>query len=285
MTYAVKTYPISTVAVAVAVIVQAIFSAMGGTVNFLSALMWAAVLYVFVAERLWKLERLKARSIKAKVTACLAWLVVMIIAGFVPMKELYYRSDEDLRVSFRINTEGQNTLRVTYLFSNLGKQAALVNNIGLFEIVTTEAKGDAGKNYELCDANFETTLLVLLTTGFMGPGAQVGNDTKKSSIYSPKESSSDGSPWSAKEPLSIESGKNKIVSALFELQPNHIANYSVVALCPLIVTLNTAASGRTSICRGISKTVAGTGFVLAQSHEQFRILPHWAGTQCELSGR
>jgi hypothetical protein len=268
----------------VAAVVGGAIAAFGGdAVIFFGALLGVISLFVLLAETFWTLHYTSRLGIKLRSSICVAMFFIFCTIFVVPLKNLYYKSDEDLRVSFRSGAEKPSELTINYLFSNLGKQAALVNSVGLFEIVSTDKMSNPPRNYELCDSNFETTLMVL-QTGFMGRGAQVGGDSQRSSIYFPKESTIDGMPWLAKEPISIDSGKNKIVTSIFELEPNHTTKYNIIVMCPLIVTLNTAARGRTSICRGFLQTLTGANFISTKSNEQFKILPHYSGTRCELTG-
>jgi len=95
----------------------------------------------------------------------------------------------------------------------------------------------------------------------MGRGMQVG-DARRTALYFPGQSLIDGNQWSGQEPISIANGTNKIVSSQFELIQDHSKDFHIIVLCPLIVTLNAAGRSKTSVCRGISKALVGTGFVV-----------------------
>lgn len=274
-------YPLTTAAVVLAGIVQAIFSAMGDTVNFLSALMWALVLFVVIAERFWKWGRVSSWTAKKRALACLAIFAVLAVSVFSPLKKLYNYSEEDLRVSVETGpSDTKNGIALKYYFRNGGKQSALVRNVGIFEIVTNNKQSEPSKNIELCNDDFEKTLLALQVGVFMGPGVQVGGDDHKSAIYWPKVSAIEGAPWQASEPLSIEAGKTKILISKFELEPSHVGNFNVIVLCPLIVTIDNNNHSHTSICKGFSQTKSGNGLVLSSTKEQFQILPYRRGTYC-----
>ena len=74
---------------------------------------------------------------------------------------------------------------------------------GLFEIVAKNKQKLPEKNIQLCNANYDKTLMALQVSNLMGPGVQIGEDEQKSSIYWPMISKSDGELLDFKDPLSI----------------------------------------------------------------------------------
>ncbi len=123
----------------------------------------------------------------------------------------------------------------------------------MFEIVTNNTRPDASENIELCNDDFEKTLLALQVGIFMGPGVQVGGDQHKSALYWPKQSTIEGAPWQASEPLSIEASKTIVVISKFDLEPSHVGSFNVIVLCPLIITIDNNNHPHTSVCKGVSQ--------------------------------
>jgi hypothetical protein len=193
--------------------------------------------------------------------------------------------DEDLRVSFQIRSQQPNHLDITYLFLNLGKQSALVNAIGLYEIVAKNKQDDPSKNISLCDSATPESLITLqMAIQIMGPGAQVGRETL-TALYVPETLSVDGTPSDLKVPVSIESGKTRAISAAFTIEPNHTKEHDVIVFCPLVGTLDIKNIGGSSICRAISITRTGNRYNQSSSTARFRVLPHSQGASCPLAAQ
>jgi hypothetical protein len=208
--------------------------------------------------------------------------IACFAGGFAVLGKSYYKSDEDLRFSFTFSTQGK-VANTAYLFSNVGKQSAQIYRIGLLEVVSNRKDAQPAIR-RLCDANFDNTLTALQGK-LAQPGMQIGGDGERSAIYKPKKISVDGNEWSQEVPISVESGKNNTIHATFELLPEHANGFDTLAICPFVVTLDAAARRKASVCMGFAHTQFaqfGPIPVIYESHQQFRLLPHTAGTKCEL---
>jgi hypothetical protein len=190
-------------------------------------------------------------------------------------------SEEDLRVSFFIEG-GPPALSVRAEFSNVGKYGAIVTNLSLFEIVALHPKSDPQQNADLCNDVSPTILpIVQMAPQIMGRGAQVGGDTRKSSLYAPESLTIDGRTLDPGSPIPIESGKIQIVSAKFALIPDHWKDFDTLVVCPMVSTRNMQGINGVAICKGASfsyKYTAGDKFSTQQfssnNWEQHKLLPH-----------
>jgi hypothetical protein len=214
------------------------------------------------------------------------WLIAALSAiGFLaPLGVLHYavsEGGEDVRVSFRFEVVGPEKIRVTYLFRNLGTEAALINGVGLYEFVTVHGLAEASNSTEICDgATSMNVVTAQLGQGFMGPGVQVGSNERRFSVYAPTALTIDGAPWDGVAPASIEGGKTKLITAEFVLYPEHRKNYNTLVLCPMVGMIDINNNRGIAICRGISETSNGNGRVESTSLQQFRVLPHSKAPTC-----
>jgi hypothetical protein len=217
------------------------------------------------------------------------WFVLICVAVevVIPTYLLVAKpSDEDLRVSFRIEGGEPNRLDVSYIFLNVGKQSALVNGVWLFEIVALSPKADPVRYIDLCD-EIEPKILPIIEMGqrIMGVGAQVGGEGQRSSIYGPRDIRVDGIAWDLKNPVAVENGKTRIISASFDLLPEHWKNSDALVFCPMVGSLDLKYLGGTSICKGKSignqlTERLGATTILSNTSQQFRILPHSTNPTC-----
>jgi hypothetical protein len=193
-------------------------------------------------------------------------------------------TDEDLLVSFQTALVKPDNLEVKYLLRNRGKQSALVNDVGLFEIVATKGFDDPQDNVRMCD-DADAKTLTILRMGIMGQGAQVGDDSKRSGEYTAITLLVDGAPWEAKTPIPIESGKTRLITATFSINPDHAAHFNTRVFCPVIDAVDIRNIPGTTICRGMAQTFSSNEFTESRSMQQFRILPHSPGASCPVATR
>jgi hypothetical protein len=158
---------------------------------------------------------------------------------------------EDLRASFQIEGPPTN-LTVRYAFLNLGKQSALISTLGLFEIVGISPKTGPAKNIDLCDEVDAKTLMIVQFMGNIFRGSQIGDAGLNSAIYRPKEITVDGVSWQTKDPIAIESGKTRTISATFNLEPDHAKGYDTLVVCPIVGSLDIKNLSGAAICKGSS---------------------------------
>jgi hypothetical protein len=281
-------FPVTTSAGFVAGVIQAIIVALGDAVSFFSALLWTCVLFIFVAEGVWNLGLLRHWNVERRILICAAIFLLFCGASYIPLESLYFSSDENLAVSFQYNNqENKNNIDVEYLFLNKGKDSVLVSGVGLFEIVASQSADDPRNNIALCNDSANSRILtsLLFMRRIMGNSAQMGGNTRRSAIYDPIQLTVDGAAWPANLPISIESGKNRIITARFFLESAHLKGFEVAAWCPLVATLDTRSRGGVSICKGVAFTRTGLGnsSITDTSHEQYRILPFDPAHTCPLA--
>jgi hypothetical protein len=214
------------------------------------------------------------------------WLGIILIGieVAVPTYLLSATSNnENLLVAFKFDSHAPNQVNVDYVLLNLGKQSALIQTVGLLEIVGIRPTDNP---IDLCDSITPMNLIIAqLGAGIMGRGAQVGDAGLRSSIYMPTELAIDGIPSQPQIPISIESTKTKIISAVFDLIANHTKDTDTLVFCPIISTLDIKNKEDPAICRGRSTQISLTGSLgsnwnTTTSTQQFRILPHTANPTC-----
>jgi hypothetical protein len=193
---------------------------------------------------------------------------------------------EDLRVSLGIAQAPNSNLKVTYLFRNLGKQAELISAVALVEIVTADG-GDAKDKIALCDKVETNTMLALQSpfTAMTGPGVQIGNDAKQTSLYYPVEISVDGQSQSLGRPVTVDGEKSRIVEAIFKFSPDHAKDKKSLVFCPLIQALDIENKPATTICRAQATVRSDSGMVMQTFGGQFKILPQVRPLECREASR
>ena len=290
-------YPITKVCGGIAVIVAAIFAALGDTFLFPAALMWTALLCVALNEIFWTSKRVRKWRFKYKALGSVAIFLAIALGGWAPLKKLYYKSDEDLRLNFQFEFPEQDTAKIQYTFRNLGKQSAFVKDMRLVEIFGRRDNVEHQDSVALCDSeNVRQKLLALTVTQGLGlPFGQIGGDDLRVGIYAPDKTTVDGEL--AKEPVPIESGKNKIVASSFKLNLDRRKSANFWVLCPVINTVDIAGHLATAICQGYSQTKMNDHATKVQEppperfqfpqfaateflRHQFRILPQTAALAC-----
>ncbi len=202
---------------------------------------------------------------------------------------IHYKSEpEDLRVSFQFANQPPNTISIVYQFLNLGKHSVLINGVGLLETVAINEKQDPLENIALCNQmNGLSIIMAQMSQMMMGPGAQIGNELVRNSIYGPQRVEVDGVEWPNKKPLVIDSGGRKTLTAKFQLITEHRKETDTLVLCPLIAVLDLKNIPGVAICQGAIQNVSVSGTdrvgVRISSNtisQQFRILPHSPSPTC-----
>jgi hypothetical protein len=194
-----ETFPITKTTLILAGIIQALFAVWGDALNFYTAVLWAMVLFIFVCECVWTIEYFRDWHLRRKALVCLGIFGAFCAIGYVPLKNLYFKSDDDLKVSFGFGGQPQNSLSVQFVFRNSGKQTALVKALALLEIAALSQREDPN---DFCDEVTPTELVTTqLAPSIMGPGAQVGADGLRKSLYYPKQVILDGAVADMKTPF------------------------------------------------------------------------------------
>jgi hypothetical protein len=240
----------------------------------------------------WWLRDRKADQIASRYA--LYALIFLLIVGVVAAAILFNAASifsatvvqDDLRVSFEANFIGKDKIEVKYIFLNLGKQSNLIYSAQLFEISSIEEKAEkAENNFDLCDSVDSKLLRVVEGVNsimkFMSIQGTVGQIKTNNYVYNPTKISVDGVEWKLNEPISVESGKTKIVSVEFAIDPHHSEKSGIVAFCPIVATQDTSGIVSSSLCRGVARTILSPSFTsVSRSLERFRILPHPNDVSC-----
>jgi hypothetical protein len=116
-----ETFPITKTALIPATIVQAIFAVWGDAVNFYTVVVWAIVLFIFVCEFLLNIKYFGDWHLRRKALVCLVIFGALCAVGYVLLKNLYFKSDDDLKVSFGFGAQPQKFAQCAICFSKLGQ--------------------------------------------------------------------------------------------------------------------------------------------------------------------
>lgn len=183
---------------------------------------------------------------------------------------------EDLRVSFDFHGVAPTTLEISYLFRNFGRQTTLVNGVALFDMQGTNRFEDPTKYVELCDTVPIATLLFQgMTHNFLrfseAPGIM-------GTLIHPSKIEIEGLSGVPKNPVSIESGRTRTITATFEI-PKTEKDFDTRIFCPVIDTRDENDVVGTGICRGASVSWQLAADLTRHSFNDFRrfqgrILPY-----------
>jgi hypothetical protein len=110
--------------------------------------------------------------------------------------------------------------------------------------------------------------------------SEVANRDVTKESQAPKEVMVDGAAWPAGAPIEIAPGKERMVSASYDLDPNAIARYNVMALCPVVEAHDDNGVGGTAVCRGLLSVRTDVGLVAIRAAQRVRILPRTRDPLC-----
>jgi hypothetical protein len=181
-------------------------------------------------------------------------------------------------------------LKVSYIFRNLRTQTVLVRGFGLVELFGHSDDIDNQNSLSLCNGELTNKRLLALNVmrGLPLPGGLylrlpfnvIGDEHLSASIYDPTQIMVEDAQ--AKEPISIDGGKNKIVVSTFKLNSGHLKNTTNFwVLCPFVNAVDTTGHSASSVCPGYAHSIINNGITNKRDgpNEQFRILPlatQWA---------
>jgi hypothetical protein len=200
---------------------------------------------------------------------------------------------DDLRLNFHFDLHEPGVAKVSYIFRNLLTQTVLVQGFGLVELFGHSDDVESQNSLSLCNADKTKDQLLALNTmrNLPLPGGTflrlpfgiVGNQHQAASISDPSQISVDDIP--AKEPISIDGGKNKIVVMSFKLASHdwkRTANFWV--LCPFATAVDTTGHSASSVCPGYAETLVNNGIITKHEgpNAQFRILPLASAWACPI---
>jgi hypothetical protein len=163
---------------------------------------------------------------------------------------------EDLRVYLRFPKPlqvGTNTLEVNYFFTNMGNQAALIEDVAMDELWINSTPPKIGAEFYRCD-----------DVGYLGNIRLTYAESLPESLRKQPSPLKDGVLFAAAKPAKIyvdgaetksasttvEAGKMKMISATFETDVVPRAEYNSVVICPVIKFFDSKGQPVLAVCRG-----------------------------------
>jgi pimeloyl-ACP methyl ester carboxylesterase len=209
-------------------------------------------------------------------------------------KKAGHSADDDLRLNFYFDFGQQDALKISYIFRNLQAQSVFVRDFRLVELVGHNDDIENQDSVGLCTSEAAKQKLMILSVvhALPLPGGQalrlpfdrVGNDALTAAIYEPIQSTVDDMP--AKDPISIDGGKNKIVVVTFRPNRQHLKQTSnFFVFCPVLNTIDTSGRLASAMCQGFSQALINGGTATKEQGPpgQFRILPQTTALACPLA--
>jgi hypothetical protein len=220
-------------------------------------------------------------ELRSKIIVCLVSTSLILLIGVRAIAAQYHveTSHEDLRASFYIEMKGASSFNVEYSFANNGGAPASIGSIGLISIMANNRTDDPSANTNLCERANPVRFWLGELADRTGLSEVANRDVTKES-QAPKEVMVDGAAWPAGAPIEIAPGKERMVSASYDLDPNAIARYNVMALCPVIEAHDDNGVGGTAVCRGLLSVRTDAGLVAIRAAQRVRILPRTRDPLC-----
>jgi hypothetical protein len=213
------------------------------------------------------------RGTKAVIGLVSAGLVALVGLRLVSNQYHVEASGENLLASFFIEMREANSFNVEYSFVNRGGGPASISSLGLTAILASNRADEPSANANLCENANPIRMLVTQLSVRLGL-SEVANTAVRSQSYRPREISIDGRAWPADAPIEVAGGKERTVSATYDIDQADTVKYNVMALCPSVEAYDDVGLGGTATCRGLLSVRTGVGLVAIRAAGRVRILPH-----------
>jgi hypothetical protein len=169
---------------------------------------------------------------------------------------------EDLRVYLRFPKPlqvGTDSLDITYVFSNMGNQTVLIEDVAMDELWVNNDRTNIGELHRCDDVGYlGNTLLThpppaeFLQRHFpLGDGALFA-PVRPAKIYMEGAAASSSS-------ATVEAGKMKVINATFETDPAPALEYNTVLICPVVRFFDSKGQPVLAVCRGWMSSTADPG--------------------------
>jgi hypothetical protein len=220
-------------------------------------------------------------ELKSKIIVCLLSTSLILLIGVRAVAAQYHvdTSHEDLRASFYIQMKGASSFSIEYTFANNGGAPVSIGSIGLVAILANNRTDEPSANANLCERANPIRYWLGELADRTGLSEVANGDVTKQS-EAPKDVMVDGAAWPAGAPIEIAPGKERMVSAAYELDPGAIAKYNVIALCPTVEAQDDIGVGGTAVCRGLLSARTDAGLVAIRAAQGVRILPRTRDPLC-----
>jgi hypothetical protein len=220
-------------------------------------------------------------ALQSKIIVCLLSTSLILFVGVRAVADQYHidTSHEDLRASFYVEMKGTSSFSIEYMFVNNGGAGASIGSIGLVSIVANNRSDEPSANANLCERANPIRYWLGELADRTGLSEVANRDVTKES-HAPKDVMVDGAAWPAGAPIEIAPGKERTVSAAYELDPSAVDKYNILALCPTVEARDDIGVGGTAVCRGLLSVRTDVGLVAVRAAQRVRILPRTRDPLC-----
>jgi hypothetical protein len=194
---------------------------------------------------------------------------------------------EDLRVYLRFPKPlqvGTSTLEVNYFFTNMGNQAALIEDVSIYELwINSDHPDFGGVELHRCEdvSYIRPQFLALTPREFRREHSQMFK-TKDGSLFAavqPDKIYVDGTEAKSSA-VTVEAGKMRVIGATFGTD---VLPYDTVVICPAINFFDSKGQPVLAVCEGwqsSSSPMGGTVSGPAAAGAPARLLPVASGGRC-----
>jgi hypothetical protein len=198
----------------------------------------------------------------------------------------------DLRVYLRFPKPmqvGTDTLDLSYLFSNMGNQGALVEDVSIYELWINSDHPDFGEEelHRCEDVSYiRPQFLAFTPREFRREHSQMFKN-KDGSLFAavqPDKIYIDGTEAKSAA-VTVEAGKMRVIGATFGTDLLPQAQYNTVVICPAINFFDSKGQPVLAVCEGwqsSSSPMGGTVSGPAAAGAPARLLPVASGGRCIL---
>ena len=239
------------------------------------------VLITFVIDISFHAPVMAPLDLRSRIVVCLVSTSLILLIGVRAVAAQYHidTSHEDLRASFYIEMKGASSFSIEYTFTNNGGAGVSIGSIGLIAIMANNRTDEPSANANLCERASPIRYWLGELADRTGLSETANRDVTKES-EAPKDVMVDGAAWPAGTPIEIPPGKERMVSAAYELDPNAVARYNVMALCPTVEAQDDIGVGGPVVCRGLLSVRTDVGLVAIRAAQRVRILPRTRDPLC-----
>jgi|SRR6516162_5769190 hypothetical protein len=174
---------------------------------------------------------------------------------------------EDLRVYLRFPKPlqvGTNTLEVNYFFTNMGNQAALIEDVAMDELWINSTPPKIGAEFYRCDdvgylGNTRLTYADSLPEPLRKP-----SQLKDGVLFAPAKPAKiyvDGAETKSASTI-VEAGKMKMISTTFETHVVPQGEYNSIVICPVIKFFDSKGQPVLAVCRGWQQSSESGGGIV-----------------------
>jgi hypothetical protein len=244
--------------------------------------------------------------------AAFTWALVNVVSRQTEILSHTDMPAQDLRLYLRFPTPeqvGTDTLNVNYLFTNMGNQAVLIEDVGIYELwvnMNMKHSWSSVEKLPLCKADddifdgpeYWNSLLnsvpalkgkrqMKFADGVMLGDINPGAGGMTISLYQPVDTYVDGAEEKTSS-ATLEAGKMRVIATRFKTDPVPRDNYNTVVICPVIRYFDSRGHPQLAVCEGWQYTTlpgGGRSEAWALGGSPAILLPIASGGSCRSEGK